>query len=200
MHTIFSRRSIRSYTGEMPTDEELGLILKAVYASPVGMGRYDSLHVTVVKNSAYLTRLEAAAGAQLASQYAAIATNPSYASLFEMVVPEISIKSLGLNCGIYDLRSQAEGKRKGLALDYLGREIKADDPRLLVLEAVTADYPPAFITTACHDFLRQEAEPMYNHLVEKAQCLINQCLMTSCEGVERSRKKCNSFHISYKGR
>ena len=62
---IFLRRSIRSYTGEMPSDDELALILKAVYASPVGMGRYDSLHVTVVKNGGYLARLEAAAGAQL---------------------------------------------------------------------------------------------------------------------------------------
>ena len=59
---IFLRRSIRSYTGEMPTEDELNLILKAVYASPVAMGRYDSLHVTVVKNRDYLARLEAAAG------------------------------------------------------------------------------------------------------------------------------------------
>ncbi len=34
MDAIFSRRSIRSYTGEMPSDDELDLILKAVYASP----------------------------------------------------------------------------------------------------------------------------------------------------------------------
>ncbi|MBQ2947829.1 MAG: nitroreductase family protein, partial [Clostridia bacterium] len=65
MKEIFSRRSVRSYTGEMPTQEELDLILKAIYAAPVGMGRYDSLHVTVVKDADYLARLEAAAGAQL---------------------------------------------------------------------------------------------------------------------------------------
>ena len=53
---LFARRSIRSYTGEMPSDTELSQILKAVYAAPVGMGRYDSLHVTVVKNKNFLAR------------------------------------------------------------------------------------------------------------------------------------------------
>ena len=54
MDSIFSRRSIRSYTGEAPSKEELAKILSACYAAPVGMGRYDSLHVTVVKNADFL--------------------------------------------------------------------------------------------------------------------------------------------------
>ena len=131
------------------------------------------------------------AGAQLASQYAAIATNPSYAALFDMVVPEITIKALGLNCGLYDLRGQAQGKRKGLALDYLGRGIEANDPRLLVLEAVTADYPPAYITTACHDFLRPAAEPMYRYLTSKgieAQW--------KCYGSEEATNVAHVFHVN----
>ena len=131
------------------------------------------------------------AGAQLASQYAAIATNPSYAALFDMNVPEITIKALGLNCGLYDLRAQAEGKRKGLALDYLGRGIQADDPRLLVLEAITVDYPPAYITTACHDFLRPAAEPMYRYLTSKgieAQC--------KCYGSDDATNIAHVFHVN----
>ena len=131
------------------------------------------------------------AGAQLASQYAAIATNPSYAALFDMTVPEITIKALGLNCGLYDLRAQAEGKRKGLALDYLGRGIKADDSRLLVLEAITVDYPPAYITTACHDFLRPAAEPMYRYLTSKgieAQC--------KCYGSDDATNIAHVFHVN----
>ena len=62
---VFMRKSVRSYTGEAPTETELHHILKAAYAAPVGMGRYDSLHITVVKSRGYLARLEAAAGAQL---------------------------------------------------------------------------------------------------------------------------------------
>lgn len=100
------------------------------------------------------------AGAQLASQYAAIATNETYAALFPMKIPHIRIRALGLNCGVYDPASQAKLPRKGLALDYLGRKISPEDPRLRVLNAITDRYPPAYITTACHDFLRENAEPM----------------------------------------
>lgn len=131
------------------------------------------------------------AGAQLASQYAAIATNPAYAALFDMTVPEITIQALGLNCGLYDLHGQAQGKRKGLALDYLGRDIKADDPRLLVLEAITADYPPAYITTACHDFLRPAAEPMFHYLTGKGIDA-----RWKCYGSEEQPEVAHVFHVN----
>lgn len=104
------------------------------------------------------------AGAQLASQYAAIFTNPKYASLFELNLPKVTIRALGLNCGRYDMAGWMAAKRKGLALDYLGKEIPADDPRLDVLGAVTKKYPPAYITTAHNDFLKDDAEPMFHFL------------------------------------
>lgn len=131
------------------------------------------------------------AGAQLASQYAAIATNPSYARLFRMAVPEIRICCLGLNCGMYDLRAQAEGKRKGIALDYLGRQIEENDLRLRVLESVTADYPPAFITTACNDFLRDNAEPMCEYLTGKG---IEAAW--KCYGTEEDKTVGHVFHVN----
>ena len=107
------------------------------------------------------------AGAQLASQYAAIHTNPEYAALFGLKQDKVIIRALGLNCGIYDMAKRAAGKRKGLMLDYLGKDIPADDPRLDVLCAVTKAYPPAYITTAHNDFLRDEAEPMFRFLTGK---------------------------------
>ena len=107
------------------------------------------------------------AGAQLASQYAAIHTNPEYASLFELNLPKVTIRALGLNCGRYDMVNWMAKKRKGLALDYLGKEIPADDPRLDVLGAVTGQYPPAYITTAHNDFLKADAEPMFRFLNSK---------------------------------
>ena len=99
------------------------------------------------------------AGAQLASQYAAIATNPEYAALFNMNVPPIKIRALGLNCGMYDPAAFV-GDMTGIALDYLGKGFDTSDPRLNVLDAITDRYPPAFITTAHHDFLLAHAEPM----------------------------------------
>ena len=104
------------------------------------------------------------AGGQLTSQYAAIWSNPEYAALFGWKLPPIRICALGLNCGLYDAPKFASGRRSGLALDYLGKDIPTGDPRLQVLEAVTGNYPPAFITTACHDFLRDAAQPMYEFL------------------------------------
>ena len=50
METICSRKTIRSYTGENITADELNVILKAANASPVGMGQYDSMHLTVITN------------------------------------------------------------------------------------------------------------------------------------------------------
>lgn len=55
---LFSRRSIRTYNGKSITEEELGLIIKAAYAAPVGRARFDSLHITVISNREYLDKWE----------------------------------------------------------------------------------------------------------------------------------------------
>ena len=131
------------------------------------------------------------AGAQLASQYAAIATNPDYAALFHMTVPEITIRALGLNCGMYDMVARAAGPRKGLALDYIGKHVPDNDPRFDVLRAIGETYPPAFITTACHDFLRPCAEPMYQFLRSKGIHA-----EWKCYGSEENEKIGHVFHVN----
>ena len=55
---LFSRRSIRSYNGKNITDAELGQILKAAYAAPVGRALFDTLNVTVISNRDYLNKWE----------------------------------------------------------------------------------------------------------------------------------------------
>ena len=131
------------------------------------------------------------AGAQMASQYAAIATNSAYASLFRMNVPGIIIRCLGLNCGMYDMVKRAATPRKGLALDYIGRETPGDDPRFNVLGAITANYPPAYITTACHDFLRECAEPMYELLISRGVRA-----EWKCYGTEEDKSVGHVFHVN----
>ena len=59
METICRRKSVRSYTGENITTEELNTILKAANAAPVGMGKFDSMHLTVIRNKELLNRIEA---------------------------------------------------------------------------------------------------------------------------------------------
>lgn len=131
------------------------------------------------------------AGAQLASQYAAIATNPEYANLFHMRVPDISIRALGLNCGMYDMVQSAASPRKGITLDYLGRELPDHDPRFDVLSAIGGNYPPAFITTAHYDFLRDCAEPMYSFLISKG---VQAKLF--CYGSEEDKSVGHVFHVN----
>ena len=131
------------------------------------------------------------AGAQLASQYAAILTNPEYAALFSWKLPDIRIRALGLHCGMYDAAAFASGRRTSLALDYLGKDILPHDPRFRVLESVTADYPPAFITTACHDFLRENAEPMYRFLTGKGIPAA-----WKCYGSPSDKQVAHVFHIN----
>jgi acetyl esterase/lipase len=131
------------------------------------------------------------AGAQIASQFAAIATNPDYAALFDFSVPEISIKALGLNCGMYDAAALAAGKRTSIAKDYLGTEISASDLRLQVLGHITENYPAAHITTACCDFLREHARPMADFLRSKGIQSTMDCYGKDCD-----QKIGHVFHVN----
>lgn len=63
LDALFSRKSVRSYTGEQITAEELEVILKSAYAAPIGMGKYEDMHLTVIQNPKLLDRIDAAAAA-----------------------------------------------------------------------------------------------------------------------------------------
>lgn len=54
-----TRRSIRSYTGDQITKEQLDAILTAAYEAPIGAGRYDSIHLTVITNRELLDEIDA---------------------------------------------------------------------------------------------------------------------------------------------
>ena len=58
IETLLKRKSVRSYTGENITEEELNIILKACDASPVGMKQYETLHLTVITNKELLVKIE----------------------------------------------------------------------------------------------------------------------------------------------
>lgn len=52
------RKSVRSYTGEKISDKQLEKILTAAYEAPVGMGKYDGIHITVVTNKDVLNEID----------------------------------------------------------------------------------------------------------------------------------------------
>jgi nitroreductase len=62
INTLFKRKSVRSYTGENITDEELKIILKAADASPIGMRQYENLHLTIITNKGLFDKINEAVG------------------------------------------------------------------------------------------------------------------------------------------
>ncbi len=128
------------------------------------------------------------AGAQLASQYAAIASDREYAALFPFQTPPVTIRALGLNCGMYDLPKR---ERTGIFADYLPADLKLDDPRLRVLDAIGGNYPPAYLATACRDFLRENARPMYDLLTSRGVPAA-----VKCYGAEDRGEVGHVFHVN----
>lgn len=63
METICARKSVRTYTGEQITKEQLSIILKAANAAPVGMGQYEGVHLTLITNKDLLGKIDAAGAA-----------------------------------------------------------------------------------------------------------------------------------------
>ncbi|MDD6795611.1 MAG: nitroreductase family protein [Clostridiaceae bacterium] len=58
---LFNRKSVKSYNGEKISDELLDKIILAANASPVGMGRYDNMHLTVIQNKDMINLIDAEA-------------------------------------------------------------------------------------------------------------------------------------------
>lgn len=54
LKAIARRKSTRDFTSEQISAASLTMILKAGCAAPVGMGRYDSLHLTVIQDKELL--------------------------------------------------------------------------------------------------------------------------------------------------
>ena len=55
---LYSRRTVRTYTGEAITPEQEAEILKAAQAAPIGRRRYDTLAISVITNADFITRWE----------------------------------------------------------------------------------------------------------------------------------------------
>lgn len=58
MQTIYSRKSVRTYTGEKISENDLRTIIKAANSAPVGMGKYENVHLTIIENPEILRAIE----------------------------------------------------------------------------------------------------------------------------------------------
>jgi nitroreductase len=57
MKTIFTRQSVRSYQKKQITQQQLETLLKAAVASPIAMGRFNEMHLTVIQNADKLNEI-----------------------------------------------------------------------------------------------------------------------------------------------
>ena len=57
LEAIAKRKSTRSYKAKQIDEDALEIIIKAGFASPVAMAKYDSLHITVIQNEAVIKNI-----------------------------------------------------------------------------------------------------------------------------------------------
>ncbi|MBR4462546.1 MAG: alpha/beta hydrolase [Erysipelotrichaceae bacterium] len=107
------------------------------------------------------------AGGQLTHQCMTILTNPEYRKLFDLKVPEdFKVNACALNCGVYSFGVNRFIKPNDASMmtDYLPENYKDYLKQYAVTKNMTRDFPPAFVMTAYHDFLKFMAKPLYNRL------------------------------------
>lgn len=106
------------------------------------------------------------AGAQLTSHYCTILTNPAFAKLFDLNLPDINIKAVALACGLYNIKDNLGNDNRNMLLTYLGENFNEADERINVLDYITNAFPPSFIFSSHFDFLFCELSPLVT-LLEK---------------------------------
>lgn len=116
------------------------------------------------------------AGAQIAAQVAAMATDPAYAERVGVPVPldPAALRAVVLHCGGYDLARAEGGGLRGWFLrtvlwSYTGTRRFADDPWLRlasVLDHVSGAFPPAFVSAGTVDPLRPHSVDLAERLRE----------------------------------
>lgn len=106
------------------------------------------------------------AGGQLVEQYATMISNSAYAKTFPFEIAAVHFKAVAMNCGAYFI-----GQNGAINQEfpfYFGEMItptlKSQFP---VEHHITANFPPAFVATASHDFLKQVAQPLADLLKSK---------------------------------
>lgn len=111
------------------------------------------------------------AGGQLSSQYIAMLTNPEFAALYDFDVPSdsIRVRAAAFNCGQFHFTASPDinAMEKASLIAYFGQNWTEQLPMVDTLKYITPKYPPSFVMTAYHDFLKQQAPLMVQKLREQ---------------------------------
>ena len=105
-----------------------------------------------------LTLVGDSAGAHIGAQYLAILSNPEYAKLCDITVPEgLVIRACALNCGIYDILHTDLGETQGVVSAYLSENPQKYQEEMDIMGHITNKFPPTYVMTASQDFMRPYA-------------------------------------------
>lgn len=61
LKAIFTRQSVRNYTSEQISREDLEIVIKAACAAPVANGKFEEVHLTVLQNKELMEKITACA-------------------------------------------------------------------------------------------------------------------------------------------
>lgn len=133
------------------------------------------------------------AGAHLLALYCCFITNFELEQKFDFEKPEsFSMNAVALNCGAYDFLTFKDGE---LELDKFAKYAmpqggsKEDIDLFTVKNYLSIDFPPAFVMTASHDFLKEQAPTFVTEL--KKYDIEYKYVLYEIEGEELS----HIFHV-----
>lgn len=120
----------------------------------------------------HLFALGDSAGANLLGLYACILTNPVYAARYAFTAPaaRIRLQAIALNCGAYMMKHTygvpSDETPEALMYDLFPNGFDTEEAYMIsVVRHVTPDFPPVFLMTCSHDFLKEQAPLMAAELL-----------------------------------
>ncbi len=123
------RKSVRSYTQEALTEDELKTLLAAGVSAPVGMAKYENLHISVIRNKELLNELDKNAaeffgdssmhplyGAPALILVSSSETNDVGSANVAMVLSSMALTAVDMGLGQVYIYGAIAGLRKNAAL------------------------------------------------------------------------------------
>lgn len=112
---IRARRSIRSYTNDVITEENLDRILMAAEAAPIARALYDDVHMTIVTDAGLLQKIDAAT-----AKMAGDSSRPALYGAPMLVVVSVRISQPGMENPMW---SSAACMVENMALEAVNQEV-----------------------------------------------------------------------------
>lgn len=142
------RRSVRAYKNIPVEKRDLDFVLQCASLSPVGMGAYDCIHMTVIKNAGLIAAIDEAAAQKLGKAGA----HPVYGAPALIVVStkpgKIPIPGIeNANCGCIMQTMMLAAASIGLGSVYLlaAAEALSNAPKLVDALGLPKNFHPAAI-------------------------------------------------------